>query len=178
MRAPRSIIFYVWAGLAVQSVLAAGVIAFALAGAAYQRSAIADLSGRVQAAQVANLTMLADLLDAQRAARGYQATGEAGLLQAYHAGQDRFGTALSQVRRLAPAGLSSAVLAEARSAQSAFRADNQAVTAPAGSPAAAGLYAQASASADAFTGQSDELQVRLAQDGGVLTARSERTVSG
>ena len=32
MREPRSIIFYAWAGLAVQSVLAAGVIAFALAG--------------------------------------------------------------------------------------------------------------------------------------------------
>jgi two-component system phosphate regulon sensor histidine kinase PhoR len=177
VRESRSIIFYAWAGLAVQSVLAAGVITFALAGAAYQRSAITDLSGRVQAAQVANLTMLADILDAQRAARGYQATGEAGLLQAYHAGQHRFGAALSQVRRLAPAGVSSAVIAEARSAQSAFLADNQAVTASAGTPAAARLYARASASADAFTGQSDQLQMRLAQDGDVLTARSERTVS-
>ena len=177
VRESRSIIFYAWAGLAVQSVLAAGVIAFALAGAAYQRSAIADLSGRVQAAQVANLTMLADLLDTQRAARGYQATGEAGLLQAYHAGQHRFGAALSQVRRLAPAEVSSAVLAEARSAQSAFLADNQAVTAPAGSPAAARLYARASAGADAFTGQSDQLQMRLERNSDVLTARSERTVS-
>jgi two-component system, OmpR family, phosphate regulon sensor histidine kinase PhoR len=49
VRKPRSIIFYVWAGFAVQSVLAAGVIAYVLAGAAYQRSAIANLHGRVQA---------------------------------------------------------------------------------------------------------------------------------
>ena len=44
VRESRSIIFYAWAGLAVQSVLAAGVIAFALMGAAGQRSAIALLA--------------------------------------------------------------------------------------------------------------------------------------
>jgi two-component system, OmpR family, phosphate regulon sensor histidine kinase PhoR len=176
VRESRSIIFYAWAGLAVQSVLAAGVIAFALVGTAYQRSAIADLRGRVQAVQVANLTMLADFLDAQRAARGYQATGEVRLLQAYHAEQDRFEAALSQVRRLVRAEASGAVLAAARSARSAFLADNQAVTAPAGGTAAARLYARASASASAFTDQADELQGRLVHDGDVLTARSERIV--
>ena len=41
MKEPRSIIFYAWAGLAVQSLLAAGVIAFVLAGAVYQRAATA-----------------------------------------------------------------------------------------------------------------------------------------
>src|ERR1022692_3046511 len=41
VRESRSIIFYAWAGLAVQSVLAAGVIAFALAGS--ERSAGAGL---------------------------------------------------------------------------------------------------------------------------------------
>jgi two-component system, OmpR family, phosphate regulon sensor histidine kinase PhoR len=174
VRESRSIIFYAWAGLAVQSVLAAGVIAFALMTAAHQRSAVADRHGRVQAVQVANLVMLADFLDAQRAAQGYQVTGQARLLQAYHAEQDRFEAALSQVRRLAWAGLRGEVLAAARSAHSAFLADGQAVSAPAGSTAAARLYARASASADAFTGQAGDLQGRLAQDAGVATASSER----
>jgi len=174
VRESRSIIFYAWAGLAVQSVLAAGVITLALVGGAYQRSAIADLRATVPAVQVANLTMLADFLDSQRAARQYQATGEARLLQAYHAEQDRFEAALRQVRRLVRARMSGEVLAAARSAQSAFLAYNQAVTAPAGSAAAAGLYARASARAEVFTDQADELQVRLAQDGDVLTASSER----
>ena len=177
VRESRSISFYAWAGLAVQAVLAASVIAFALIGAAYQRSAIADLHGRAQAAQVANLTVLADLLDAQRAVSGYQATGDVRFLQAYRAGQDQSGTALRQVRRLAPAAVSSAVLAEARSAKSAFLVSNQAVTAPAGSPAATRLYARAAASTDAFASQSGALQRRLARDGDALAARSERIVS-
>ena len=75
VRESRSIIFYAWAGLAVQSVLTAAVIAFVLAGAAYQRSAIGQLRGKVQAIQVVNLAMVADFLDAQRAITGYQATG-------------------------------------------------------------------------------------------------------
>lgn len=174
MRKPRSIIFYAWAGLAVQSVLAAGVIAFVLAGAAYQRSAIANLHGRVQAVQVANLVMLADFLDAQRAARGYQATGEAGLLRAYHIRHDQFEAALTHVRRLAWNTVIGKVLVEARPARSAFLADNQAVAAPAGSTAAARFYARASASATRLTDEADRLQRRLAQDGDVLAARNER----
>src|SRR5207248_8028661 len=74
VRESRSIIFYAWAGLAVQSVLTAAVIAFVLAGAAYQRSAIEQLRGKIQAIQVVNLAMVADFLDAQRAVAGYQAT--------------------------------------------------------------------------------------------------------
>ncbi|HXP20386.1 MAG TPA: ATP-binding protein [Streptosporangiaceae bacterium] len=45
--------FYAWAGLAVQSVLTAGVIAFVLSGAASQHSAIADVHGRAEAVQAA-----------------------------------------------------------------------------------------------------------------------------
>jgi two-component system, OmpR family, phosphate regulon sensor histidine kinase PhoR len=41
VKEPRSIIFYAWAGLAIQSLLVAGAIAFALAGATYQRAATA-----------------------------------------------------------------------------------------------------------------------------------------
>jgi signal transduction histidine kinase len=174
VREPRSIIFFAWAGLAVQSALAAGLIALALMGAARQRSAIADLHGRASAAQVANLTMLADLLEAQRAAGGYQPAGNAGLLQAYHAEQGRFEAALRQVRRLAPEGLSGEVDAEARFAQSVFQADDHAVSAPAGSAAAARLYARASAGTSAFSGGSGELQRRLALENDVLTVRSER----
>ena len=167
--------FYAWAGLAAQAVLAVGVIAFALVGGTDQRSAIAD-RGKVQAVQVANLVTLADFLDAQRAARGYQASGGAGLLQAYHGQQDQFEAGLSQLRRLAWAGVSGEVLAETRYARSAFVADDQAVATPAGSAAAARLYARASASADAFTDQADQLQGRLTQDGDVLNARSEHIV--
>ena len=81
VRESRSIIFYAWAGLAIQSVLTAAVIAFVLAGAAYQRSAIEQLRGNIQAIQVVNLAMVGDFLDAQRAIAGYQATGEADVLR-------------------------------------------------------------------------------------------------
>jgi two-component system phosphate regulon sensor histidine kinase PhoR len=49
VRESRSIIFYAWAGLAVQSVLAAGVIAFALVGAAYQRVSLGWIGAIVAA---------------------------------------------------------------------------------------------------------------------------------
>ena len=176
VREPRSIIFYVFAGLAMQSVLTAGVIAFVLIGAAYQRSAIANLHARVQAVQVANLTMLSEFLDAQRAARGYQATGEAGLVQAYHFERGQFGAALRHVRRLSSGAATGEVLAEARSARSVFLAEDQAVAAPAGSTAATRLYARASAGASVFTEQAGRLQQRLAQEGEILAARSERTL--
>ncbi len=42
----RSVTFYLWAGLAVQAVLAVGVIAFVLAGAAYQRSGMSTAHDR------------------------------------------------------------------------------------------------------------------------------------
>ena len=83
MRQPRSIIFYAWAGLAVESVLVAGVIAFVLVGGAYQRSVIAELDQQREAVQVAS-TLKGTFLDAQRAARGYQATGQTLLLQEYY----------------------------------------------------------------------------------------------
>jgi two-component system phosphate regulon sensor histidine kinase PhoR len=176
VREPRSIIFYVMAGLATQSVLTAGVIAFVLAGAAYQRSAVSNLHGKVQAAEVANLTMLADFLDAQRSARGYQATGEAGLVQAYRSERDQFEAALGQVRRLASATVTGEVLAVAQSARSVFLADDQAMAAPAGSIAATRLLSRAEAGIDVFTEQLGGLQRNLAQDSDVLAAKSERTL--
>lgn len=74
MRGPRSIIFYAWAGPAVQSVLAAGVIAFVLVGASYQRGAIEHLHRDVQAFSVANPVMQADFLG--RTARGARVPGD------------------------------------------------------------------------------------------------------
>ena len=47
MRAQRSMVFYAWLGLVVEFVLVLGVVAFVLAGAGYQRSAILLLSRRV-----------------------------------------------------------------------------------------------------------------------------------
>lgn len=76
MSARRSMVFYAWLGLAVEFVLVVGVVAFVLAGAAYQRSAILLLSQRVQRMQLANQTLQSEFLNTQRALRGYRATGQ------------------------------------------------------------------------------------------------------
>jgi len=176
VREPRSIIFYAWAGLALQSVLTAAVIAFVLIGAAYQRSAIEDLRDKVQAVQVANLDMVAEFLDAQRDASGYQATGQAGPLLDYNSEQQEFATALQRVQRLATNDVAAEVHAEERNALAALVADDRAMAAPGNSAAADRSYASASASADAFVSQADVLQRRLDEAGDVLAARSERTL--
>ncbi|HEY6279937.1 MAG TPA: ATP-binding protein [Streptosporangiaceae bacterium] len=174
MREPRSIIFYAWAGLAAQTVLAAAVIVFVLAGSAYQRAAVQDLRGQVQALQVANLGLEADFLDAQRALNRFQATGSTGQLADYHAEQVEFTSAQRQVRRLAWSDMAGDVSAEDRSAQAAFLAGDQASVAPAGSRTAARLYALASARAATFTSQADALRGRLVRYGDSLGDQSER----
>jgi signal transduction histidine kinase len=176
VREPRSIIFYAWAGLAVQSVLTAAVIAFVLAGAAYQRAAIEQLRGKIQAIQVANLAMVADFLDAQRTVAGYQATGTSGLLADYRHERASFGRSLGQVHGLAEPSVGRYVSAEQSAALSAFRADDRAAAAPRGSVLAARFYGQAASSASAFTQRADTLRRYLAQQGDVLAARSERTL--
>jgi signal transduction histidine kinase/CHASE3 domain sensor protein len=176
VRESRSIIFYAWAGLAVQSVLTVAVIAFVLTGAAYQRSAIEQLRGKIQTIQVTNLAMVADFLDAQRAVAGYQATGQTGLLASYLAARHEFQQELGQLHRLAWPALRGDVLAEARTARSTFLADDQAAAAPQGSAAAARFYGRAQAGADTFTGQADVLRRDLAGQGDVLAAKSERTL--
>ena len=176
VRESRSIIFYAWAGLAVQSVLTAAVIAFVLAGAAYQRSAIEQLRGKIQAIQVVNLAMVGDFLDAQRAIAGYQATGQAGLLQGYRAERGEFTEELAELSRLAWPTLRGGLLAEGRTAQATFRANDQALAAPRGSVTAARSYGRAQSSASTFTGQADVLRQRLAEEGQALAGRSERTL--
>jgi two-component system phosphate regulon sensor histidine kinase PhoR len=176
VRESRSIIFYAWAGLAVQSVLTAAVIAFVLAGAAYQRSAIEQLRGKIQAIQVVNLAVVADFLDAQRAIAGYQATGEAGLLQGYRVERGEFTKELGELGRLAWPALKGGLLAEGRTAQATFRADDQAVAAPRGSVTAARSYGRAQSTASTFTGHADVIGQRLAEEGEALAARSERTL--
>jgi signal transduction histidine kinase len=163
VRGPRSIIFYAWAGLAVQSVLVAGVIAFVLVGASYQRGAIEHLHRDVQAFSIANLVMQADFLDAQRAARGYQATGEAGLLREHAA-----------ARRLSWAAVMNEFQAEERTARAAIAADDEAITLRRGGPAANRLYDRASADALGFNSDADRLQQYLGQQGDVLAGRSAR----
>jgi two-component system phosphate regulon sensor histidine kinase PhoR len=176
VRESRSIIFYAWAGLAVQSVLTAAVIAFVLAGAAYQRSAIEQLRGKIQAIQVVNLAMVANFLDAQRAIAGYQATGETGLLQSYLSERDATQAELGDLHRLASHTLAGDVLAEERTARSVFFADEQAALAPRGSATAARFYDRAQASASTFAGRADVLRRDLAEQGAALAARSERTL--
>jgi signal transduction histidine kinase len=176
VRESRSIIFYAWAGLAVQSVLTAGVIAFVLAGAAYQRSAIEQLRGKVQAIQVVNLAMVADFLDAQRAIAGYQATGQSGLLQGYRTERGEFDEELGDLGRLAWPTLQGELRAEGHTARSVFLADDLAVAAPRGSATAARSYARAQSTANTFTNQADVLRQQLARQGALLAARSERTL--
>jgi signal transduction histidine kinase len=176
VRKSRSIIFYAWTGLAVQSVLTAGVIAFVLAGAAYQRAAIDQLRGKIQAIQVVNLAMVADFLDAQRAITGYQATGQARLLAGYHAERAECEAELGQVLRLAWPALGGDVRAEQRSAEAAFHADDEAAAAPRGSTVAARLYRGAAVSTGTFGNRADVLRLELAKQGNLLAAKSARTL--
>jgi signal transduction histidine kinase len=177
VREPRSIIFYAWAGLAAQALLAVGAIAFVLAGASYQRSAISDLHQKVQVLSVANLTLLGDFISAQRAAGGYQATGQAQFLEKYVAGKAGFGVAQDRVRRLAAIEGAGDVMAEvavqARTAGAAFAAYDRAAAAPAGSSTAARLYADAATTSDAFLIQNNRLRRLLVGDSDELTFKSE-----
>lgn len=176
MRQPRSIIFYAWAGLAVQSVLVAGVIAFVLAGGAKQRADLVDLHEKAQAAQLANLTMVDEFLGAQRAVRGYQATGDLRLLGEYRTGQARFYASLRQVRNLAGPGVAGLLAAQERLARQAFQADDQAVVITARSGRAAALYASAAAISGRFLDGDGALQTRLARHADVLATEGERTL--
>lgn len=176
MRAPRSIVFYAWLGLVVEFVLVLGVVAFVLAGAAYQRSAILLLSQRIQRMQVANLTLGSEFLNAQRALRGYQATGQARFAQTFYAGQADFVLELVAVRGLAWPAVLNDVTAQEDTARAAFVRGGQAVLAPPGSRAAAGLFDQASARSDAFVQQNQRLQSRLTVYSTVFADRAQRTL--
>ncbi len=178
MREPRSIIFYAWAGLTAQAVLVAGVIAFVLAGAGYQRDAITDLHQKIQVLSAANLTLQADFVSAQRAADGYETTGQPRFLRAYLAERARFEAAQARVRRLAFAAETSDLIgqaaAQAGSARSAFAAYDQAVKGAVGSLAASRLYARADTVSDTFLSQNDRLRRLLVADSDALTLKSEK----
>ena len=112
MRAQRSMVFYAWLGLVVEFVLVLGVVAFVLAGAGYQRSAILLLSQRVQRTQLVNLTLQSEFLNTQRALRGYQATGQGRFAQTFFAGQADFVLELVVLRQLAWPGVLDGVIAQ------------------------------------------------------------------
>jgi signal transduction histidine kinase len=169
-------VFYAWLGLVVEFVLVLGVVAFVLAGAAYQRSAILLLSQRIQRMQVANLTLRSEFLNTQRALRGYQATGQARFAQTFYAGQAGFVVDLVVLRGLAWPAVLGGVTAQEETARAAFLRGGAAVLAPPGGRSAAGLFDQASASSDAFARQNDRLQSRLASYGTVFAGRAQRTL--
>jgi signal transduction histidine kinase len=169
-------VFYAWLGLGVEFVLVLGVVAFVLAGAAYQRSAILLLSQRVQRMQLANQTLQSEFLNTQRALRGYQATSQARFAQTFYAGQADFVQELGVVRRLAWPAVLSGVIAQEQAARTAFLRGGAAVLAPSGSRAAASLFDQASASSDVFVRQNDRLQARLAAYSTVFSDRAQRTL--
>jgi len=176
MKGRRSMVFYAWLGLGVEFVLVLGVVAFVLAGAAYQRSAIRLLSQRVQRMQLANQTLQSEFLNTQRALRGYQATGQARFAQTFYAGQADFVLELVVVRRLAWPAVLDGVIAQEQAARTAFLRGGAAVLAPADSRATASLYDQASASSDAFVRQNDRLQARLSAYSIVFIDRAQRTL--
>jgi two-component system phosphate regulon sensor histidine kinase PhoR len=176
MRAPRSIVFYAWLGLAVEFVLVLGVVAFVLAGAAYQRSAILVLSQRIERMQVVNLTLRSEFLNTQRALRGYQATGQARFAQTFYAGQADFVLDLVILRRLAWPAVLDGVTAQEQTAHAAFLRGGKAVLARPDNPVTAGLFDQASASSDAFVLQNDRLQSSLTTYGAVFADRAQRTL--
>ena len=176
MRKPRSIVFYAWLGLGVDLLLVLGVVVFVLAGAAFQRSAITVLSQRAQHMQLVNLTLRGDFLDTQRALRGYQATGQARFLETFYSDQASFVLGLSRLRQLAWPAVLGGVTAQERYAEAAFLDGGQAVVAPPGTRAAAGLYERASAASDTFVRQNQRLQQRLTAENALLAARAERTL--
>ncbi len=176
MRAQRSMVFYAWLGLVVEFVLVLGVVAFVLAGAGYQRSAILLLSQRVQRMQLVNLTLQGEFLNTQRALRGYQATGQGRFAQTFYAGQADFALELVVLRGLAWPGVLDGVTAQEGAARAAFLRGGEAVVAPPASRAAAGLFDQASASSDAFVRQNQRLQSRLSAYSAVLADRAQRTL--
>ncbi len=178
MREPRSIIFYAWSGLTAQAVLVAGVIAFVLAGAAYQRNAISDLHQNIQVRRWPTSPWKAT--SSARSARcdGYQTTGQPRFLRTYLAERSQFNAAQARVRQLAAADGAGDVIAEAaaeaRTAQSAFAAYDRAAAAAVGSIGGARLYARAQAVSDTFLSQNDRLRHLLVADSDVLTTKSER----
>ena len=176
MSQPRSIIFYAWALAAAQSALVAGVITFVLVGGAQQRADLTDLHTKAQAAQLADLSMVDEFLGAQRAARAYQATGDLRLLGAYRTGEARFAASLGQVRRLAGTGVAGLVTAQARLAQQAFQADDQALAAPAGSAGATAHYAHASVLSARFFARNAGLRAHLARNSDRLAAHGDQTL--
>jgi signal transduction histidine kinase/CHASE3 domain sensor protein len=176
VREPRSIIFYAWAWLLVQSLLTAGVIVFVLTGAASQRSAVQRLRDRVEVAQDAHLAMVLNFLDTQRAARSYQATGDIAALSNYQAGKRRFGTSLAQIQRLTWDGIAGQVAGEARTARAAFAADRQAAALPRNSPAAGRLYNRAADQTARFTMLAGRVRERLNSVSNELAAQGERTL--
>ena len=176
MRAQRSMIFYAWLGLVVEFVLVLGVVAFVLAGAGYQRSAILLLSQRVQRMQLVNLALQGEFLNTQRALRGYQATGQDRFAQTFYAGQADFALELVVLRGLAWPEVLDGVTAQEGAARAAFLRGAEAVVAAPGGRAAAGLFDQASASSDAFVRQNQRLQSRLSAYSAVLADRAQRTL--
>ena len=176
MRAQRSMIFYAWLGLVAEFVLVLGVVAFVLAGAGYQRSAVLLLSQRVQRMQLVNLALQGEFLNTQRALRGYQATGQDRFAQTFYAGQADFALELVVLRGLAWPGVLDGVTAQEGAARAAFLRGGEAVVAPPGRRAAAGLFDQASASSDEFVRQNQRLQSRLSAYSAVLADRAQRTL--
>jgi signal transduction histidine kinase len=168
-------VFYAWLGLAVEFVLVLGVVAFVLAGAGYQRSAILLLSQRVQRMQLVNLTLQGEFLNTQRALRGYQATGQDRFAQTFYAGEADFALELVVLRGLAWPGVLDGVTAQEGAARAAFLRGGEALVAPPGRAAAA-LFDQASASSDVFVRQNQRLQSRLSGYSAVLADRAQRTL--
>ena len=176
MKARRSIVFYAWLGLAADFLLVAGVVAFVLTGAAYQRSAILLLSQRIQRLQLANLTLRSEFLNTQRALRGYQATGQARFLQTFYSGQAAFVLDLMTVRKLAWPGVLRGVTAQERAARAAFLSGGHAGIARRGTDRATGLYDRASASSDAFVRQNQLLQSHLDAYRTAFASAAQRTL--
>src|SRR5581483_11737501 len=163
-----------WAGIAAQAMLVAGVIAFVLAGASYQRSAITDLHNKVQVLSVANLTMQSNFIDAQRAVGGYQATGQPRFLRLYSVELGEFFDAQRHLLRKAPASFRNQVASQARLADAAFAAYGRATKEKFGSRAAGQLYSHALTLSDEFLSDNDHLRQALVENSNLLTSKAER----
>jgi two-component system phosphate regulon sensor histidine kinase PhoR len=174
-RRRRSLVFYAWTGFIGQVLLGLALVAFVVAGSAYQRAAI-QTNARVQRLQLINLSMQASFLDAERSLRGYQLTGQNRFLQSYYNDRVTFAERLRAGRAQAWQGILPALTREAGFAAAAFRAGDRGLAAPQGSGPARRLLALAGELSDSYVTASNRMQGQLGTLSGQLSSQSQQSL--
>jgi two-component system, OmpR family, phosphate regulon sensor histidine kinase PhoR len=175
MKRRRSVLYYAIIGLVVQLAFIVGTTVFVLTGAIAQDSAI-TAAGRVSELELADVSMQTSFLDAQRSLRGYQITGADRFLQSYYNARFLYTVTLGQARAAAWPVMLADLKRQARTAEAAYRLDDELAAAPAGSPRRSPLFAQATRLSDRYVSQNQRLQGRLATIRSGLAGVAQRSL--